>query len=56
MIMGGLRQAIGQALAGPEAWPRETLVAELWSFVAMAAGLPAGDATPASNRPPISTP
>jgi AcrR family transcriptional regulator len=51
MIMGGLRQAIGQALAGPEAWPREALVAELWSFVAMAAGLPARDAAPGPNRP-----
>lgn len=59
MIMGGLRQAIGQALAGPEAWPREALVAELWSFVAMAAGLPAGDGgtpAPGPNRPPINTP
>jgi len=58
MIMGGLRQAIGQALAGPEAWRREALVAELWSFVAMAAGLPAGeDATaPAPSRPRIRTP
>jgi len=51
MIMGGLRQAIGQALAGPDAWPREALVAELWSFVAMAAGLPASEGgTPAPGR------
>jgi len=54
MIMGGLRQAIGQALAGPEAWPREALVAELWSFVAMAAGLPAPEGevpAPGTSRP-----
>lgn len=51
MIMGGLRQAIGQALVGPETWTREALVAELWSFVAMAAGLPAGEGgTPAPGR------
>lgn len=51
MIMGGLRQAIGQALTGPEAWSRQALVAELWSFVAMAAGLPAGEGrTPAPGR------
>jgi AcrR family transcriptional regulator len=58
MIMGGLRQAIGQALAGPEAWSREALAAELWSFVAMAAGLAASeDATaPAPSRPRNRTP
>ena len=60
MIMGGLRQAIGQALAGPEAWSREALVAALWSFVAMAAGLATPDdgtqASVRSSRPRIRTP
>lgn len=51
MILGGLRQAIGQALSGAEKWSREDLVAELWSFVAMAAGLAGTDtAPPAKNR------
>lgn len=59
MIMGGLRQAIGQALAGPERWTREALVAELWSFVAMAAGLAEPDGGTRAirgGRPRIRTP
>ena len=39
MIMGGLRQAAGQALADPGAWRHERLKRELWAFVANAAGV-----------------
>lgn len=39
MIMGGLRQAAGQALADPGAWPHQRLKRELWAFVANAAGV-----------------
>ncbi len=39
MIMGGLRQASGQALAEAQAWPPARLKEELWTFVAAAAGV-----------------
>jgi AcrR family transcriptional regulator len=38
MIMGGLRQAAGQALADRDAWPPDRLKEDLWGFVANAAG------------------
>lgn len=39
MIMGGLRQAVGQVLAGYVPRDRDRLVEDLWGFVASAAGL-----------------
>lgn len=39
MIMGGLRQAVGQVLAGHVPRDRDRLVEDLWGFISAAAGL-----------------